>query len=183
MPGMPLYDQTTSKVKFTAIIIALLAIGCGSFVGYYITCSITVPLLKITDAAQAISTGDVNQRIQHQSSDELGKLAQSFRSLIDYIKELAGVADAMGLGNMSVQVKVRSEKDVLSKSSRPPCARWWRPFARISADSNRELWKWKGCWRWANLLTWQCRNCRRSRKFWDGSRFDPPFQGCRELRS
>ena len=59
------------------------------------------------------TSGDINHRIEYQSGDEIGMLAQASRELITYIQETASRAEAISQGDLCVKVVPRSEKDVL----------------------------------------------------------------------
>jgi methyl-accepting chemotaxis protein len=63
--------------------------------------------------AQQIALGDVNHDIEVHSKDEIGTLAEAFRGLIGYMKELAGIAESVAERDLRVVVKPRSENDAL----------------------------------------------------------------------
>jgi len=84
--------------------------------GILLTFSITKPVFKMVDVANKIAVGDVEQNIDHKSGDEIGILANSFRQMVDYIKGIAGAAQSVSMGDLTVEVKSKSDKDVLSKS-------------------------------------------------------------------
>ncbi len=94
----------------------LLAIAGAFGLGWFITLSITRPLEQLKRAAQRIAEGDVEQKIEHRGDDEIGALANAFRSLVSYIQEVAHAAAALGDGNVDQVVRPKSEADVLSKS-------------------------------------------------------------------
>ena len=77
---------------------------------------ITRPLGEIAAAATLIAKGEVNQTLRHTSQDELGVLAESFRSLILYIKGIAGSAGALSEGNLSIAITPQGENDLLSRN-------------------------------------------------------------------
>jgi len=72
------------------------------------------PLTQITKAATQIANGEVDLTITHRSNDEIGVLADSFRTLIDYVKEVARAAEGLSQGDLSVEVESRSDRDVLA---------------------------------------------------------------------
>jgi methyl-accepting chemotaxis protein len=72
------------------------------------------PLERMRVAAAGLAAGDVEQSIDHQGGDEIGSLADSFRGLIGYLKEMAGAARALGRGDLQVEVRPRSEGDALA---------------------------------------------------------------------
>jgi methyl-accepting chemotaxis protein len=103
--------QTSSTIMITSILFGLaLALG----VGWFLTSSIMRPMGAITAAAGRIALGDVNQTITHRAGDEIGKLADAFRAAIEYIKGVAGAADRLGQGDLTVRVEHKSDADVLS---------------------------------------------------------------------
>ncbi len=96
----------------------LLAIGVVlcALVGIYLGRAISRPVGNMAQVAEAISSGDIEHDIQYRSKDEVGVLADSFRKLIEYMKELSGVAEAIAVNNLTVTVDPKSEKDTLGKS-------------------------------------------------------------------
>jgi methyl-accepting chemotaxis protein WspA len=102
--------------------IILILLGVGSFlfalffVAYPVSRSITKPLAEVELAAKKIATGDLDCRIVHQSNDEFGSLAESFRRTITYIQEAAAVSDSLSHGDLTVSVAPRSDNDTLGKS-------------------------------------------------------------------
>ncbi|HTP52887.1 MAG TPA: Cache 3/Cache 2 fusion domain-containing protein [Anaeromyxobacteraceae bacterium] len=77
---------------------------------------VAAPVEAIADAAERIARGDVRQTITHQGSDEVGRLAQAFRHTIEYLNDVARCARAMAEGDLSVELKARSEADELTQS-------------------------------------------------------------------
>jgi len=77
---------------------------------------ISRPLVQLTKAADAIAVGDVNQQVSYESQDEIGRLNASFRNLIVYMKDLAGVSERIANNDLTVTVTPKSEHDVLSNS-------------------------------------------------------------------
>jgi methyl-accepting chemotaxis protein len=50
------------------------------------------------------------------SNDEIGKLLASMNSMIEYLREMAALADSIASGDLSVRVEVRNESDVFGKA-------------------------------------------------------------------
>jgi len=96
-------------VSFAVIILLGLALSV-------ITRSITRPLGRVTEAAARIAEGDIEQELDVRSSDEIGALADSFRRMMAYVREVAQAADALSHGDVSATVRARSDKDVLARS-------------------------------------------------------------------
>ncbi|MBK8872065.1 MAG: Cache 3/Cache 2 fusion domain-containing protein [Elusimicrobia bacterium] len=81
-----------------------------------VTTRMTRPLTQLVGVADQITLGDVDQTIDIRSTDEIGRLANAFRGMITYLKELASCAQSLGQGDTSATVSPKSEKDVLSKN-------------------------------------------------------------------
>ncbi len=117
--GKKLSDENTvvaNGVISTMTIIILAGAVLGLVIGFLLSRMISAPLSKMAQAAGQIAIGDVNQNIELRSGDELGVLANSFRSMIDYLKGVAVAADGLSKGDLKVAVTPKSEKDLLSKN-------------------------------------------------------------------
>jgi methyl-accepting chemotaxis protein len=74
------------------------------------------PLGAMQAAAAKLATGDVNVQIDLDTGDELGALARAFRGMIGSIHEQAALAQKIAAGDLAVEVRPRSDQDVLGKS-------------------------------------------------------------------
>lgn len=84
--------------------------------GIAISRSISVPLKKLTDAADRLAEGNLDVNIQSTSIDEIGQALLSFEKVFDYMKRQSSIADKIAAGDLTVDVKVISDKDVLAKN-------------------------------------------------------------------
>lgn len=64
----------------------LLALG----IGYFLNRNISRPISRITTAAQAIASGDLDQKLEVTSTDEIGILANAMNDMINTIKQQIG---------------------------------------------------------------------------------------------
>jgi methyl-accepting chemotaxis protein len=107
-------DVSTSA--YVAGLIGLLIAFMGSLVFSVIASRIVTPIRTLQLAAQKIARGDPNVVVDISSNDEIGRLADSFRELIGYFKDVAAAAEAINKGDLSSKVVVKSDQDVLSKN-------------------------------------------------------------------
>ncbi len=77
---------------------------------------ITGPLNGITAAAGRIAVGDTGISVDHRSNDEIGALADSFRSMIQYIKGIAAAAIDMSKGTITTEIRLCGDNDELGQS-------------------------------------------------------------------
>jgi methyl-accepting chemotaxis protein len=103
-----------TKTKILIFIAAgiLFALGMGLFIAR----AIGKPLRDMQFASEKLALGDVNVSIELDTRDELGALANSFRVMTEVIKDRAALAQKIAAGDMTVEVKAKSEQDLLGKS-------------------------------------------------------------------
>ena len=89
----------------------LLTIGFG----FYISRLISRPIRNLASAADKLALGDVNVSIDATTGDEVGMLSQSFKKVIENIKDASMAAEKVAAGDLRVEVKVLSENDLLGK--------------------------------------------------------------------
>ncbi len=65
--------------------IAALIVILGALVAWWGSRRLTKPLVQVTRAAEAITTGDLEQRVNVQRDDELGRLARSFNTMAEQV--------------------------------------------------------------------------------------------------
>jgi HAMP domain-containing protein len=108
---------TAAEVQIETISMMLIGLGViviGIAFGGWISRGITNPVRAMTAAAAQIADGDVNQSISLYSKDEMGQMADSFRSMITYLKEMVTAAQAIAQGDLTVMVNARAQQDVLA---------------------------------------------------------------------
>ncbi len=74
------------------------------------------PLVELTRSANAIALGDIQQDVNFASKDEIGRLYESFRHLMTYLKDLVGVAQQVAANNLAVEITPKSEQDLLARA-------------------------------------------------------------------
>ncbi len=95
----------------------LIALVVGVIVAYRSARSITLPLTNLMNVARAIgNTGDLDHNIDLTRDDEIGELARTFHKMVTYLKEMAGVSEAIAGGDLTVEVKPRSSHDTLGNA-------------------------------------------------------------------
>jgi signal transduction histidine kinase/CheY-like chemotaxis protein len=71
----------------TTILLCLLALLLATFLGILTTHWITRPILRLSKAASAIASGQLDQKVEVQGIDELELLAQSFNRMAQQLQE------------------------------------------------------------------------------------------------
>jgi methyl-accepting chemotaxis protein len=104
-------DTLTSGVS---VIGTLIALALGVIIAYSTSKSITQPLSDLMVVAKRIGdSGDLEHDIDLSREDEVGQLARSFNNMVKYLREMAGLSQAIAGGDLTVRVVPRSERDTL----------------------------------------------------------------------
>ena len=96
------------------VILAIMALSIVSaiWLGVYISNGIRRPVNEIQDAAQKLAKGELdNASVAYTSKDELGKMSDSIRDLIDYqktiIEDISRILGSMAEGDFRVKSAVK----------------------------------------------------------------------------
>ena len=111
-------DETSSTATIAvAFLGTLVALVLGMGIAYRTSNSITAPLAQLMTVAQQIgNTGDLDHNIDIKREDEIGELARTFNNMVIYLKEMAGISEAIAGGDLALQVKPRSKNDTLGNA-------------------------------------------------------------------
>ena len=112
-------SDETAATATTAVAISgtLLAVLLGVAIAFRTSRSITEPLSELMGVANQIANaGELDHNIDVQRDDEIGELARTFNNMVTYLKEMAGVSEAIAEGDLSVRVEPRSHQDVLGNA-------------------------------------------------------------------
>ncbi len=111
-----LNEEGTVITKHVLIMSAILIITLSILLYFLSHYFITKPLkISMHDVKGVMHTGDLSQRVRVLSSDEIGKIAQSFNALINYnqkiVTEINHVANAMAHGDLSKRIHFEVKGD------------------------------------------------------------------------
>jgi methyl-accepting chemotaxis protein len=111
-------DKSASNLTILfAALSTIAALSVGVVVAYRTARSITGPLTNLMQVSRSIGdSGDLEHNIDTTGNDEIGELARGFAKMVTYLKEMAGVSEAIAGGDLTVQVKPRSANDTLGNA-------------------------------------------------------------------
>lgn len=81
-------NQKIAAVRNQGLMVAVVAATVGTFLALLISRSITEPLQQMTAATERLASGDLTQKIEIRTGDELAVLAESFNSMTYQLREL-----------------------------------------------------------------------------------------------
>jgi methyl-accepting chemotaxis protein len=106
-------DSAGATGRIVTIVLVCLTLLLSGLIGYFLSRSITTTVGELARAAKGLAAGDVEQRLETRSNDELGQMAREFRGMIAYQSRMAAAADAIARGDLDVDVAPQSETDLL----------------------------------------------------------------------
>src|SRR5246500_5302082 len=110
-------DSAANWTIIGSLLSTLLALSLGIIIAYRTARAITEPLTSLMNVARGIgNTGDLEHNIDTGRDDEIGELARTFHKMVTYLKEMAGVSEAIAGGDLTLEVKPRSSHDTLGNA-------------------------------------------------------------------
>lgn len=103
-------QQTTLNLLYTLTLLIFVGVIAGIF---WVSSGVARRTARLATAAQGLAAGDLAQRVEGESRDEIGRLGASFSDMIRYQSGMAGVADRISNGDLGGQVGAQSERDAL----------------------------------------------------------------------
>ncbi|SMH28926.1 HAMP domain-containing methyl-accepting chemotaxis protein [Azospirillum agricola] len=106
-------EATYAQIR--AITIGAVALGLliAIAAGAYIAISIARGLGKAVGLADAVAIGDLGQKVEVSSDDEIKDLVTALNSMTANLRATADVAEEISRGNLTVQARPLSDKDTL----------------------------------------------------------------------
>jgi methyl-accepting chemotaxis protein len=104
-------DYAVIRSVLIALSVAAVLVATGAAV--WISLNISKGLGKIAALAGAVAIGDLDQRVEVTSNDEIKDLVDTVNTMTANLRATAGLADQIADGDLTVQVKPLSDKDAL----------------------------------------------------------------------
>ncbi len=97
----------------------VLMVALGAGIAWKVAKSITAPLRQLIGVAgQIANAGDLDSRVEIRGEDEVAQLALTFNNMVQYLREMAGLSEAIAGGDLSVEINPRSGRDTLGNAFR-----------------------------------------------------------------
>lgn len=77
-------NEVTGTIYITAIVMAILCVGMGLFIGNVIV----KPISRIVKVSNSVASGNLTENVNIKDSTEIGILASSFNSMVSNLKDL-----------------------------------------------------------------------------------------------
>ena len=100
--------SSSTKIMIGGLAVAILI---GVVLSYFITRGITRPIIRVVKIMDDLAKGDLEVNVESDTKDEIGMLLNSIDSLVHALNEVADNAEAIAVGDLTVDIRKRSEKD------------------------------------------------------------------------
>ena len=113
--------EASNKLVQASVISIMLVISITGVVffvalGWMLLKSILNPVREAVGLAEAVSKGDLTHRIDVHTNDEIGQLCRDLNTMSDGLQIKAELAKSIAGGDLTTQVVIESEKDVLGQA-------------------------------------------------------------------
>ncbi len=106
-------SNTLLQLFIIVLVISILAVMA---VGFFVARMIANPLVAMVPVANGVAEGDIDQTVNVTGKDEVGQMAVAFSGVIEYMQEMAEAAGKIADGDLTVDIKPKSEKDALGNA-------------------------------------------------------------------
>lgn len=113
-----LVKGAVSTAQWAIFLGLLVAVLMGVAIAVRITRSITLPLRAAVRLVETVSTGDVSERAEVHTDDELGQMVRGINTMVDNLAATVRVAEQLAHGDLTAEPKLLSDRDTLGHALR-----------------------------------------------------------------
>ena len=108
-------DNTKSANQSLIMMVTFIFLGMflAIVLGLFIAGAISKPIGKLVAVSERLALGDIGVTVEAPTQDEIGRLMEASAKMIENIREQAMTAEKIAAGDLTVEVKVKSENDLL----------------------------------------------------------------------
>ncbi|MBL8889505.1 MAG: PAS domain S-box protein [Planctomycetaceae bacterium] len=106
---------TASSLLMTLLVLGLIATAIVTLVALWIAAKISKPVVQIAEAMSQLAEGKLSQRVQHNSSDEIGLLAKSLNNACEEISAALQTQEA-DWGELRVRTEIMNMTNIVTES-------------------------------------------------------------------
>ena len=129
-------DTETIAETVTLVLVGVVIVA-SVLLALFITNSIIKPLHQMTETAEELAIGDLEVTAEYSVNDQIGRLAEAFRHLINATKQQVVVMEMLANGDLTADVKPRSDKDVMSYAIIRMLEKLNQMFMEVHAATNQ----------------------------------------------
>jgi methyl-accepting chemotaxis protein len=128
-------DKTMQIIYVTIIMLVLMSLALSYFMNRFVT----KPIGQAVAFIKKIAQGDLEVDFTVQQNDEIGMLAGSMNKMVGNLRELARAAEKIAGGDLTVQLTVLSEHDMLGHALKKMVEKLSAIIAEINLSAQNVL--------------------------------------------
>jgi methyl-accepting chemotaxis protein len=105
-----------NQLRLTLIIFCLVGILLMGGLIWFIAARFTRPIVAISKAADQIASGNLELSLHASDQDEIGQTISAFNSMVEYLQDIARIAQKVADGNLTENIQPKSAQDVLGNA-------------------------------------------------------------------
>ena len=108
--------RRSAQVQTICVVASVAGVVLAVSFGLLLSLSITRPVGRAVEMANAIAVGNLGGTLAIEGKDEIGQLAHSLNKMAATLNESAALVERVSTGDLTVQARVLSDKDTLGQS-------------------------------------------------------------------
>ncbi len=133
----PAAEAAAERILIIDVVALLVSLATIVVVGFMSGRAVTKPVLETAKLAERIGHGDLREAVPSGSAnDELSAMIRGINEMAEYIRGIAAMADDLSTGDISMEVELRSEDDVLGLSFQRMVSSLHQIASSLTADAH-----------------------------------------------
>ena len=109
-------DPSANMVKYVILGGMAIAVIITGAIAIFLSRSIAGGVQQVSKGLRAIAVGDLGEKVNVTSKDELGDMSMAYGDMQTYLGEMAAAAEQIAAGDLTVVIKTKSERDALGNA-------------------------------------------------------------------
>ena len=105
--------SSAQTALWTTVIIGVVAIAVAAGLSVIVASNISSGVGQVAGAMQKIAVGELDSAVEVEGTDEIARMADSYRAMQVYLADVAKGVQAVGAGDLTAEVKPKSNNDTL----------------------------------------------------------------------
>ncbi|MEK8126679.1 methyl-accepting chemotaxis protein [Paenibacillus filicis] len=114
--------KTKQDMFWTTFVIMVIVLAVGSLMAYFISRSVTKPVIRLMKATEKVAAGDLTEQVSIRRTDEIGKLAYAFADMRQNLEALIRQISSSSQIITSTSEQLYHSSDEMSSSSQQVAA-------------------------------------------------------------
>ncbi len=103
-------NRNQTRIRWAVIVNLVVVLIILFGMGVYLTRAVVNPMIKLAGVMEGVAQGNfVQDKLPVHSSDEVGKLAQTYNTMLDTMRDVVNQSEDIAAGNLSKQYEMKGD--------------------------------------------------------------------------